>query len=164
MDYMFKEVPNLISINMTSNKDCKILSMISSFQNDRSFEYFTISGFNAEQIKFMKYCFYNSSLFRFSFNSFDSKSLEDITYMFSRTKLYSFSLNGLNTINVKNLSHFFEDNLNLEEFNQEGFKTSQARDISYKRKRGRADERHFEGRSEEGHDGARDTERAQHVG
>ena len=131
MDYMFKEVPNLVSINMTSNKNCKILSMISTFQNDHSFIYFTINGFNAEKIKSMKYCFYNSSLVRFSFHSFDSKNLEDISYMFSRTKFYSFSLNGLNTINIKNMSHLFENNLNLGEFSQEDFNTSKVKDLSF---------------------------------
>ena len=64
MDYMFKEVPNLSSIEMISNKNCKILSMISTFQNDVSFKYFMVNGFDAEKITSMKYCFYNSSLIK----------------------------------------------------------------------------------------------------
>ena len=33
IDYRFKDIPNIISIEMISEKNCKIKSMISSFEN-----------------------------------------------------------------------------------------------------------------------------------
>ena len=51
MDYMFKNVKDLISIEMKSEKNCPITSMISAFENCNQLNKFKIDGFNVEQIK-----------------------------------------------------------------------------------------------------------------
>ena len=130
MDYMFKDVPDLISIEMKSEKNCQILSMKSSFENSQSLYEFNITGFSADKIKSMNKLFYKSNLKSFSFNSFDTKNLEDISYMFANTHIINFSLNGLNINNVKNMSHLFENCLSLVSLNNEGFETCKVIDVS----------------------------------
>ena len=130
MDYMFKDVSDLISIEMISENNCKILSMNSTFENAKALNQFYISGFSGEEIKSMNKLFYNTDLNYYSFNSFDSRNLEDISYMFSNTDINEFSLNGLMINNVKNMSHLFDNCLSLVSFNNEGFDTRNVIDMS----------------------------------
>ena len=51
MDYMFKDVQDLISIEMKSEKNCKIISMISTFENCKNLKNFNINGFNGNMLK-----------------------------------------------------------------------------------------------------------------
>jgi hypothetical protein len=46
MDYMFKDVQDLISVEMKSDKNCKISSMIRAFENCTNLQSVKISGFN----------------------------------------------------------------------------------------------------------------------
>ena len=130
MDYMFKDLQYLTYIEMKSENDCQILSMISTFENAKSLERFTINGFSTEQIKSMSKLFYNSDLSDYTFNIDNTNNLEDISYMFSGTNIYYFSLDGFNTINVKNMSHIFENCSSLLTFNDEGIKTNNVKDMS----------------------------------
>ena len=66
MDFMFKDVSNLISVEMKSENNCHILSMISTFENTKNLERFTINGFSAEKLISMKKLFYNSDINSFS--------------------------------------------------------------------------------------------------
>ena len=109
MDNMFKGISDLISVEMNSKENCKILSMKSTFENAESLQTFSINGFDATKLKSTSKCFYVTNLNTFSFNSFDSKNLEDISYMFALSAIEEFSLNGLNVNNVKNMSHLFEE-------------------------------------------------------
>ena len=130
MDYMFKDVPDLISVEMKSENDCQILSMISTFENAKNLYEFNITGFSGEEIKSMNKLFYKSALNNFYFNFFETNNLEDISYMFSNTEIIDFSLNGIDTSNVKNMSHLFEDCQSLRSFNNEGFETNKVIDMS----------------------------------
>ena len=131
MDNMFKNIPDLISVEMNSEENCKILSMKSTFKGAVSFQSFNINGFDATELKSTSKCFYETNLNSFSFNSFDSKKLEDISYMFSLSAIEEFSLNGLNVNNVKNMSHLFEECESLVEFDDTDFDTSSVIDMSY---------------------------------
>ena len=51
MDYMFKGVSLLKSVEMISLNDTKIISMISTFENCENMEFFSISGFSANDLK-----------------------------------------------------------------------------------------------------------------
>ena len=51
MYFMFKNVKDLISVEVISQNNCHISSMISSFEGCAKLTSFNISGFNAEQIK-----------------------------------------------------------------------------------------------------------------
>ena len=75
MDNMFKNIKDLISIEMKSEKDCPITSMISTFENCNQLTEFKIDGFNVEQVKSTNKMFYNTSLSVFNFSSFKTKNL-----------------------------------------------------------------------------------------
>ena len=79
MDYMFKGIDELIAVEMKSDKNCQISSMISTFENCGNLYKFNIEGFNAVNIKSMKKIFYKTSLTEYNFSSFNSTNLEDIS-------------------------------------------------------------------------------------
>ena len=54
MDYMFKGVDSLISVKMNSVNNAKIISMISTFENCKNLEIFSIIRFNTIDIKSLK--------------------------------------------------------------------------------------------------------------
>ena len=109
MDNMFKNIKDLISIEMKSEKDCLITSMISTFENCNQLMEFKIDGFNVEQVKSTNKMFYNTSLSIFNFSSFNTKNLEDMSYMFAYSSIKKFSLNIFNTIKVTNMSNLFKN-------------------------------------------------------
>ena len=131
MDYMFKDVPDLISVEMKSEQNCEITSMISSFENCENLNSFKIMGFNGEKIKSMKKLFYRSSLTIYSFSSFNTINLEDISYMFSSSSIEQFSLIGLNTSNIINMSHILEDCTSLRSIDLSEIDTGKVKDLSF---------------------------------
>ena len=70
MNYMFKDIKDLISVEMKSNSNCQILSMVGTFENCIKLIDFNISGFNLEQVTSMRYLFFNSSLTTFSLSAY----------------------------------------------------------------------------------------------
>ena len=132
MDYMFTNISDLNKIEMSSNKSCKILSMISTFENCISLDEFKISGFDMSYLKSMKKLFYKTNINQnISFLSFNSINLEDISYMFSYTPIKEFKLEGINTEKVIDMSHLFEGCSFLINVNLKGFTTKNVKDISY---------------------------------
>ena len=65
MDYMFKGVEDLISVDMKSENKGPILSMVSTFEDCASFNHFNLTGFDGSQIKSMKKLFYQSELMNY---------------------------------------------------------------------------------------------------
>ena len=131
MDYMFKDVQSLYSVEMYSEKNCKILSMISTFENCYELEDFKIKGFSGSQIKSMQKLFYKSWLQTYSISMPDTHMLEDISYMFALTTIRDFSLKNLNTNNVKNMSHLLERCSSLISFDLTNINTTNVKDMSY---------------------------------
>ena len=86
MDYMFKDITSLISIIMFSNKNAKIKSMISTFENCKELSDFTITGFETGEVKSMKNLFYNSGLSMITLVAFNTANVEDFSYMFAKTQ------------------------------------------------------------------------------
>ena len=139
MDYMFKNVPGIISIEMESKNNCKILSMISTFEYSKKasdwddpsprISQITIKGFSVDKLKSMHKLLYSRPFGTISFDFFDTISLEDISYMFAETTIDKFPLK-ITTSNVKNMSHLFENCQYLSSFTSEGFDTSNAIDMS----------------------------------
>ena len=109
MDNMFKDVLDLVSIEMVSNKSSNITSMVSTFENCENLRFFNISGFNVEYLTSMEKFFYKSSILEYYFNDFNPMQLEDISYMFSFTPILAFDSVLFNTESVKNMSHLFEE-------------------------------------------------------
>ena len=157
MDNMFKDVPSLISIEMISLNETKILSMISTFENCRNLEFFSITGFSANELKSMKKLFYNSAINEYYFINFTTNNLEDISYMFASTYISSFKFENITTENVidmsylftncsslidldisniissktENMSHMFEGLNQIRELDLSHFETRAVKDMSY---------------------------------
>ena len=67
MENMFKEISSLLSVEMFTNKNAKIKSIESAFEDCISLNSFNITGFDVSQIKSLRKIFYNPY--------FDSNSL-----------------------------------------------------------------------------------------
>ena len=50
MDFMFKDIKDLEFIEMISENECQITSMISSFENCENLKFFNLTGFKTNQI------------------------------------------------------------------------------------------------------------------
>ena len=134
MDYMFKDVTNLTSVELKADKknnNCKILSMISTFENCRNLNNFSISKFDLGQVKSMRKLFYNTTLLTFSFSSLNINNLEDISYMFGESRIEKILLNNFNTNKVINMSHLFEGCHYLTSIDLSTFETNEVIDMSY---------------------------------
>ena len=131
MDYMFKDIKDLISIEMKSENKCKITSMISAFENCENLNNFTLNGYDASELKSMKKLFYKSGISTYSFKSFNTIKLEDISYMFAFSSINELSLSDINTNQVTDISHLLEGCSSILNFNLSSIDTSNVQDISY---------------------------------
>ena len=131
MDYMFKDVQDLISVEMISEQNCQILSMESTFENCYGLTDFNLTGFDGSNLKSMKKAFYRSELTNYHFDSFNTENLEDISYMLSTTSINEISLKGINTSKVINMSHLFESCSSSLEVDLSNLDTSSVKDMSY---------------------------------
>ena len=84
MDYMFKDVQSIVSVEMNSDNNCKIFSMISTFENCKSLVKVNITGFNTQELTSMKKIFYNSLVSNVDLN-IELNNIEDMSYMFAGT-------------------------------------------------------------------------------
>ena len=132
MNYMFKDIENIISIEMNSDKNAKILSMESTFENCMSLTSFNITGFNTEQLISMKKIFYNSYLSDIDLN-IKLNNIEDMSYMFAGTNINFEKLLKLNlkTNNLINISYMFYNCASLTKFNFSLIDISKVGDVSY---------------------------------
>jgi surface protein len=133
MDYMFKDVINLKSIKMISNNSCEINSMVGTFQNCENLEIIENNGFNTNNIKSMRKCFYNTGLFRFNFTTINinTSGVLDMAYMFSSIKVEKLNIYNLNANNALNMSHMFENCFLLTSLELIQFYAGKAIDMSY---------------------------------
>ena len=116
LDYMFQDIPELIYVNLTSNNNIKIDSMISTFENCGNLNNFYIKGFNLDNVKSMKNLFSNSKIS--DFTGLSTKNVEDFSYMFASIDASYIELDNIDTSNAKNMSHMFE-NTNVNSLIQE---------------------------------------------
>ena len=83
MDYIFQNIEDVISIEMTSEKSGKITSMKSSFENYNNLEKIKINGFDTSQVTSMHKLFYNSYISDENFYiDLNMTNVEDMSYMF----------------------------------------------------------------------------------
>jgi hypothetical protein len=133
MDYIFKDVKNLISFEMTSNESIDISSMISSFENCENLEKIENNGFNTSQVKSMKRLFYNTKMSYFDFTQMNisTHNVEDMSFMFAGIKANNIQIYNLDMSNNINISHMFEDCILLNKIILNEFDTSNIKDISF---------------------------------
>ena len=87
MQNMFKGIDSLLSIEMTSNKNGKIMSIESAFENCRNFNSFNMTGFDTSQIKSLRKLFYNTKVDSLLGFNMDTKNVQDFSYFFANTEL-----------------------------------------------------------------------------
>jgi surface protein len=121
LDNIFKNIESLLSLEMYSTTNDKIISIKSAFEGCLNLENVTIYGFNTEEIKSTSKLFYNSSISNLNISNFKTNNIEDMSYMFSKTNLNYLNLSDFNTNNVINMSNMFNichlTSLNLSNFN-----------------------------------------------
>ena len=159
MDFMFKNITTLTSIQMiTNNETIYIDSMKSTFENCISLTSISLSGFTTYNVKSMNklfrgsgltsidlsifntsnaidlsYMFANSNnLEKVKMNNFNTSIVEDMSYFFYSCKsLTSLDFNSIGGSNLKNISRVFADYTNLKNVEIVKFKTSSILDMSY---------------------------------
>jgi len=132
MNYMFKDVSSLFSINMTSQNNAKILSMVGAFENTQNLNEFYINGFDTSKITSLNKLLYKSSLSEINLTNFKTTNLKDISYMLSSTRLSTVDFSNFNSSIVEDMSHLFEGCkiLNKINFNSPYFITKNVKNFS----------------------------------
>ena len=77
ISYMFKGINSLISVDMKSENDTKIISMNEAFENCENLESFSIKGFNTQELKSLKKLFYKTNLNKLQLTDFNTENVED---------------------------------------------------------------------------------------
>ena len=83
MDYMFKEIPELLSVEMSSEKKAKITSMIGAFEKAENLVNLKIEGFDTSRVTSMHKHFFGTKFSEINTEGIDSKNVVDMSYMFS---------------------------------------------------------------------------------
>ena len=122
---MFKEVLDLISIEMISNKNCEIKSMISAFEGCRNLKEIAIKGFDTSKVSSINKLFYNTGLKLLNLSDINTTNVIDMSYTFvMNPNIEKLDLYGIDTKNVKNMEGMFQfcssiSDLNVSNFNIE---------------------------------------------
>jgi surface protein len=78
MDFIFKDVYDIISIKMSSNKNLEIKSMISAFEDCQELIEIVIKGFDTSKVTSMKKLFYRTSIDKIDMSDLSTVSVTDI--------------------------------------------------------------------------------------
>ena len=132
MNDMFKDISTLISIEMISNKNASIISMMRTFENCINLQSFMIHGFNLEKIVSLEKLFFNTKIKYIDLNIFNNIQIEDISYMFALSTINKFNFSEINFNTIKNISHLFENCTSLETIEiSSNINLEKLEDISY---------------------------------
>lgn len=86
MDYMFKDVSQVRSVEMYSNNTAKITSMIGAFENAINLVNYRIDGFDTSSVTSMHKLFKGTNFDKIDTNRINSGNVEDMSYMFADMK------------------------------------------------------------------------------
>ena len=107
MENMFKDIRDLTSVDMKTEKKVKITSMKSTFESCNNLEKFNMHGFNLNNLASVNKVFSGTRISNIDMKEFNLEKIEDLSYMFAYLDIEEFNLKGMNTQNVKNMSHMF---------------------------------------------------------
>ena len=125
MDYMFKGITDLLSVEIKSQEHLEITSMINTFENCTNLEAFKIDGL---KIAKMNNAFYNSGLKEIYLKNIDIK---DMSFMFSSSNAKNITIEDIHSDNVVNMSYMFYNCSALENLNINYINTNKVEDMSY---------------------------------
>ena len=131
MNYMFKNISSLISVEMIS-ENISLNNIEGAFENCNNLEYLKIKGFNIDNLKSLKKLFYNTSkITKVDLSEFDTSKIEDFSFMFANTNIKEINNLNFNSNNAKNLSYMFCNCTLLTSINLLNFETKNVIDMSH---------------------------------
>ena len=130
MDSMFKGLNQLLSIDISSQKNLKIKSMESAFEDCENLDSFNMKGCDTSQITSIKNIFSNTDIKNIDLEQFHLDNIKDMSYMFYKVKLKSIDLSKLNTEHVENMRGMFKDSTSLSSLDLSHFNTQNVKDMS----------------------------------
>lgn len=102
MDYMFKDVSQVRSVEMYSNNTAKITSMIGAFENAINLVNYRIDGFDTSSVTSMHKLFKGTKFSDIDTKQINSGNVEDMSYMFANMEnLEYIDVDNLDTSKVK---------------------------------------------------------------
>ena len=108
IDFMFKDVFDVVSIDMHSEKNLEIKSMISAFEDCQSLYEITIKGFDTSKVTSMKKLFYRTSISQIDISDLSTKSVTDMSYMFASTDISKIDVSTMDTSKVETMESMFQ--------------------------------------------------------
>ena len=131
MDFMFKDVPDLQSVEMVSENNLEIKSMASAFEDCQNLRKFNISGFDTSKVTSMKKLFYRTSLSEIDLSKLNTKNVKDMSYMFASTEIIQINITTMDTSNVETMASMFQYCRDLISLDLSSFNTENVKDMSY---------------------------------
>ena len=126
METMFSRMSNLTTLNLSNFDTSKVTSMIGMFFDTHELTSLNVSNFDTSQVTNMSYMFDNvSNLLTLNVSNFDTSKVTNMRYMFSNMRnLTSLDLSNFNTSKVTNMDEMFSNMFNLTSLDLSNFNTS----------------------------------------
>ena len=131
MKNMFSDLNNLKSVSLISEKNGKIISMESTFENCNNLNYFEIKGFDTSELKSLKRAFYGTDFYDVKTIDLNTQSVEDMSYMFAYSQAKEMDLSKLTTDNLKDMSYMFYQCQYLTSLDLKNFTTGKVINMSH---------------------------------
>ena len=125
METMFSRMSNLTTLNLSNFDTSKVTSMIGMFFDTHELTSLNVSNFDTSNVTDMSRMFGAlSSLTSLNVSNFDTSQVTDMNGMFAGMSLTSLNLSNFDTSKVTNMSYMFAGMFNLPTLNVSNFDTS----------------------------------------
>ena len=132
METMFSRMSNLTTLNLSNFDTSKVTSMIGMFFDTHELTSLNVSNFDTSNVTDMSRMFGAlSSLTSLNVSNFDTSQVTNMSYMFdSVSNLLTLNVSNFDTSKVTNMSNMFSRMSNLTTLNVSNFDTSQVTDMN----------------------------------
>ena len=131
METMFSRMSNLTTLNLSNFDTSKVTSMIGMFFDTHELTSLNVSNFDTSQVTDMNGMFAGMSLTSLNLSNFDTSKVTNMSYMFSGMfNLPTLNVSNFDTSKVTNMSNMFSRMSNLTTLNVSNFDTSQVTDMN----------------------------------
>ena len=127
---MFRDLSNLISLDVSSFDTSKVTNMEAMFAGMPSLTTLNLSNFDTSKVTSMIGMFFDThELTSLNVSSFDTSNVTDMSRMFGVLNLTTLDLSNFDTSKVTNMSGMFDDMRSLISLNVSNFDTSKVTDM-----------------------------------
>ena len=127
---MFRDLSNLISLDVSSFDTSKVTNMEAMFAGMPSLTTLNLSNFDTSKVTSMIGMFFDThELTSLNVSSFDTSNVTDMSRMFGALNLTTLDLSNFDTSKVTNMSGMFDDMRSLISLNVSNFDTSKVTDM-----------------------------------